>query len=140
LSSRGRRDVIIPQLHSTPTPQQQSSSSSSWFDSNKDGKMGFWERIVVLFSQTQNTKRTNPTDVTDRQRQNLLTLFRVGIPSVVAGAVASLIFPTLALTLAGMFTNAGALAVLSQDSSQFVQNFLTVAGLLFSILVGQTCE
>ena len=34
--------------------------------------------------------------------------------------------------------DAGVFAVLSQDSSQFVQNFLTVAGLLFSILVGQT--
>lgn len=28
--------------------------------------------------------------------------------------------------------------MLSQDSSQFVQNFLTVSGLLFSILIGQT--
>eukprot|EP00555_Chaetoceros_dichaeta_P007151 CAMPEP_0198261062 /NCGR_PEP_ID=MMETSP1447-20131203/9859_1 /TAXON_ID=420782 /ORGANISM="Chaetoceros dichaeta, Strain CCMP1751" /LENGTH=323 /DNA_ID=CAMNT_0043948863 /DNA_START=460 /DNA_END=1431 /DNA_ORIENTATION=+ len=34
--------------------------------------------------------------------------------------------------------DAGVFAVLSQDSSQFVQNFLTVSGLLFSILIGQT--
>jgi len=34
--------------------------------------------------------------------------------------------------------DAGVFQVLSQDSSQFVQNFLSVAGLLFSILAGQT--
>jgi hypothetical protein len=42
------------------------------------------------------------------------------------------------LGLASLFNDAGVFAVLSQDASQFVQNFLTVAGLLFSILVGQT--
>ena len=40
--------------------------------------------------------------------------------------------------LATLMNDAGVFAVLSQDSSQFVQNFLTVSGLLFSILVGQT--
>ena len=42
------------------------------------------------------------------------------------------------MNIASAVNNAGVFAVLSQDSSQFVQNFLTVTGLLFSILVGQT--
>ncbi|KAI2505238.1 hypothetical protein MHU86_9234 [Fragilaria crotonensis] len=42
------------------------------------------------------------------------------------------------MLLASSMNSAGVFQVLSQDSSQFVQNFLTVAGLLFSILVGQT--
>ncbi|KAI2489866.1 hypothetical protein MHU86_24721 [Fragilaria crotonensis] len=46
--------------------------------------------------------------------------------------------PGIAMLLASSMNSAGVFQVLSQDSSQFVQNFLTVAGLLFSILVGQT--
>jgi hypothetical protein len=63
----------------------------------------------------------------------------VGLPSLLAGIVSYLIFPFLAMTLASSVTSAGALTVLSTDSSQFVQNFLSVSSLLFSILVGQTC-
>lgn len=70
---------------------------------------------------------------------NALTLVRVGIPSILSGILAFLAFPGLALWLCTLFNgDAKVFAVLSQDSSQFVQNFLTVAGLLFSILVGQT--
>jgi hypothetical protein len=68
----------------------------------------------------------------------LATLVRVVIPSLVAGILAYFTFPFLSLSLASLFNDAGIFAVLSQDSSQFVQNFLTVSGLLFSILVGQT--
>ena len=67
------------------------------------------------------------------------TLLRVGVPSIVAGVISYLIFPFLAMTLASSISSAGALTVLSTDSSQFVQNFLSVSSLLFSILVGQTC-
>ena len=66
------------------------------------------------------------------------TLSRIVVPAVGAAAVAFLVFPPLAIFLATLLNNAGVFAVLSQDSSQFVQNFLTVGGLLFSILVGQT--
>lgn len=74
----------------------------------------------------------------ERIRFNLITLLRVGIPSIIFGIVAFFIFPALALFLASVVNDAGVFAVLSQDSSQFVQNFLTVSGLLFSILIGQT--
>ena len=68
----------------------------------------------------------------------LVTLLRVGIPSLISAIIGTFLFRFLALTLATIMNDAGVFAVLSQDSSQFVQNFLTVAGLLFSILVGQT--
>jgi hypothetical protein len=74
-----------------------------------------------------------------KSRTQWSTLLRVGGPSLLAGLVAYLAFPAAALTLASGWSNPGTFAVLSQDASQFVQNFLTVAGLLFSILVGQTC-
>ncbi len=74
----------------------------------------------------------------ERFRFQLITLFRVGIPSILAGITAFFLFPALALFLASIVNDTGVFAVLSQDSSQFVQNFLTVSGLLFSILIGQT--
>lgn len=102
-----------------------------------------FERLFRMFSQTFNAEKARPGYVKNpkvRQRVQFQTLVRVGVPSVLSGVIATLTFPAMALFLAGLWnTNPGTLAVLSQDSSQFVQNFLTVAGLLFSILVGQTC-
>ncbi len=74
----------------------------------------------------------------EKFRYQLITLLRVGIPSIISGITAFFVFPFLALFLASLVNDAGVFAVLSQDSSQFVQNFLTVSGLLFSILIGQT--
>ena len=74
----------------------------------------------------------------EKFRYQLITLMRVGIPSIISGIIAFFVFPALALFLASIVNDAGVFAVLSQDSSQFVQNFLTVSGLLFSILIGQT--
>jgi hypothetical protein len=82
--------------------------------------------------------RAEGPDQQVKRMLQLKTLARISIPSIVAGIVATVAFPFLALTLATLMNDAGVFAVLSQDSSQFVQNFLTVAGLLFSILVGQT--
>jgi hypothetical protein len=102
-----------------------------------------WRRIAGAVSQTANARTAMSSAIRsdkDRRRVQLQTLLRVGIPSVAAGCGAGLAFPALSLSLATAFSDPGVFAVLSQDSSQFVQNFLTVAGLLFSILVGQTCE
>ena len=110
---------------------------------DKADQPGLWDKVVRIFSQSANTKRASPAAIRsdeDRKRVQLLTLLRVGIPSVLAGIAAYLVFPVAALTLAGSMHDPGVFSVLAQDSSQFVQNFLTVAGLLFSILVGQTCE
>jgi hypothetical protein len=126
-------------------------------------RRGVWERLIdtVISSPKKAVQRVRDRDdsnrimddqnddhdhettilkTTPQWRVQLLTLTRVGLPSLLAGVVATLTFPAMALFLAGVWnTNPGTMAILSQDSSQFVQNFLTVAGLLFSILVGQTC-
>lgn len=116
-------------------------------DSNNDvddgGSSGRWSRQASTVSQTAAVKASSSLDAwsssrADRYKMQLTTLIRVGLPSVLAGVGAFFAFPWLALTLASMVNDAGVFAVLSQDSSQFVQNFLTVTGLLFSILVGQT--
>lgn len=120
-----------------------SSSIPELLEEIDDDDDTFMERLLRMFSQTFNAEKVRPGYVKnpkDRRRVQFVTLVRVGLPSVLTGVVATLTFPAMALFLAGLWnTNPGTLAVLSQDSSQFVQNFLTVAGLLFSILVGQTC-
>jgi len=79
-----------------------------------------------------------PERLEGRLRLGLSTVLRVFIPSVLAGVVAFYAFPALSLWLCSLFAEQGVFTVLSQDSSQFVQNFLSVSSLLFSILVGQT--
>ena len=68
----------------------------------------------------------------------LETLQRILLPSLLASVASTLFFPPLALFLSYLIADSASFAVLSVDSSQFVQNFLTVTGLTFSILVGQT--
>jgi hypothetical protein len=104
-------------------------------------KPGPWERLASAMSQTANLKVLENYEDSlyrDQAKVQLITLLRVGIPSFLAGLGAFLLFPALALTLASVMHDSGVFAVLSQDSSQFVQNFLNVSSLLFSILVGQT--
>jgi hypothetical protein len=100
-------------------------------------------KAASTFSQTAAVKANQPyynniSSNADRAKVQLITLLRVGIPSILAGLAATFVFPGLAIYMASLMNDAGVFQVLSQDSSQFVQNFLTVSGLLFSILVGQT--
>ena len=107
--------------------------------SNKSGGWGgdaLFMKMASIFSQSAATRANKPYNVAGSVQ--LVTLLRVGIPSLIAGVASTFLFPFLALFLASVMNDAGVFAVLSQDSSQFVQNFLTVSGLLFSILVGQT--
>jgi hypothetical protein len=101
-----------------------------------------FEKIAETLSTSASVKLSKKynRDVTslDTRGLNLLTLVRVGVPSILAGLLAFASFPGMALFGCSMFNDAGVFAVLSQDSSQFVQNFLSVSSLLFSILVGQT--
>lgn len=102
-----------------------------------------WKKALSVVSQTAAVKQYEDSynDIStesDKSNVQLVTMLRVGLPSILAGVVSTLAFPGLAMFLATIMNDAGVFAVLSQDSSQFVQNFLTVAGLLFSILVGQT--
>lgn len=99
-------------------------------------------------SKSRLSMQRNGVDVNWEEIQNnktslqLNTVLRVAVPAFTASLLAALVYPNLALGLAYWIgdtaNNGGVFAVLSQDSSQFVQNFLTVSSLLFSILVGQT--
>ena len=134
----------------------QFSSSSSKEDNKNDKKndndhaAGWRAGVAAVFSaisQTANVQRNFKPLKSDRERRNvqLRTLLRVSIPSILSGLMATAVFPAAALYLASGpvvgtgASAAGSLAVLANDSGQFVQNFQTVASLLFSILVGQTC-
>ena len=122
-------------MRSTNKDNSGKSSSSS----TTTGSIPIWKRAAAMISKTAamqvnadiNTKE-------DNKGVQLVTFLRVGVPAVLAGIVSTFAFPGLAMLLASTMNSAGVFQVLSQDSSQFVQNFLTVAGLLFSILVGQT--
>lgn len=108
------------------------------------GAGGIFEEMAAVFSQSATEKVSSASYASaaplnsKKSYVQLVTLLRVGIPSVLAGVASTFLFPALAMFLASIMNDAGVFAVLSQDSSQFVQNFLTVSGLLFSILVGQT--
>jgi hypothetical protein len=94
----------------------------------------FSKRAAIKMTKKYNKKPLSGTI-------QFLTLLRVGVPAIAAGLLGTFLFPGISMTLAGALSSygdAGVFAVLSQDSSQFVQNFLSVASLLFSILVGQT--
>lgn len=112
------------------------SSTAESKTNNDDGSsLSVWESIASSLSGTFAASRSSTEDPNSTQ---LVTLIRVGIPSILSALVATFAFPAISLGLASIFNDAGVFAVLSQDSSQFVQNFLTVSSLMFSILVGQT--
>jgi hypothetical protein len=101
----------------------------------------FLEKLAATFSgrvYSKISKKYNKDIAPITEKLGILTTIRVFVPAILAGFAAFYAFPGLALWLSSLWSEPGVLAVLSQDSSQFVQNFLTVAGLLFSILVGQT--
>lgn len=80
-----------------------------------------------------------PTSAPPMQFQiQLETLSRLLLPSALASLAAFFLFPPYALFLSYLINDSATFAVLSVDSSQFIQNFLTVTSLTFSILVGQT--
>jgi hypothetical protein len=135
LSQRLHKDLVL---------RRSPALSLSSEESNTGGSPSLWEKITATFSQSAARKLAKKynRDISPVSQSSfvmsVLTFVRVIVPSIVAGVIAYLIFPALCLALCTTLNDAGVFAVLSQDSSQFVQNFLTVAGLLFSILVGQT--
>jgi len=68
------------------------------------------------------------------------TLVRVGIPSISLALIAGFLYTPLSLYVANDIIHAdqGVFTVVSQDSSQYIQNILTTSGLMFSILTGYT--
>jgi hypothetical protein len=124
--------------------QQGTTNTSNTNNKNKNnnGKpIPLWKKAAAVISKTAAMEvNADVTTLPDDQGGvvQLVTFLRVGVPAMVAGIVSTLAFPALSMCLVSQLSSAGVFQVLSQDSSQFVQNFLTVAGLLFSILVGQT--
>jgi len=92
---------------------------------------------VSLYTSSDDT--TTPSlveeELTKVQKE---TLLRVTTPAILSSLASFFLFPQISLLLAQMMNDPGVYAVLSQDSSQFIQNYLTITGLLFGILVGQT--
>mmetsp|Transcript_12835 Transcript_12835/g.27225 ORF Transcript_12835/g.27225 Transcript_12835/m.27225 type:complete len:388 (+) Transcript_12835:122-1285(+) len=91
---------------------------------------------IVLDNTNTNTNNSPPQQL--ELQVQLQTLSRILLPSLGSSLLAYLLFPPLALQLSYLINDSATFAVLSVDSSQFIQNFLTVTGLTFSILVGQT--
>ncbi len=121
--------------NSIPNRRKRILSRSTMKAKNGDGLV---ETFASAASKQMTASQAVGMSGFERSKFQLITLIRVGLPSLIAGIGAFYIFPALALFLASIVNDAGVFAVLSQDSSQFVQNFLTVSGLLFSILIGQT--
>jgi hypothetical protein len=136
LSFVASSDAFVPPTRVAPGLMRTFLSASVNSDRNP---VPFWKKAAATLSQTV-AMEVNAEINTDEDNSGvqLATFLRVGVPSVLAGVVSTFIFPGLSLFLASIMNDAGVFQVLSQDSSQFVQNFLSVAGLLFSILAGQT--
>lgn len=69
-------------------------------------------------------------------RLNIVTLLRVGLPSVVAAVLGYAYFDNISLFLFHNWLSATEIQFLSSDEVQFIPSFLQVLGLLFSILAG----
>ncbi|KAI2511427.1 hypothetical protein MHU86_3038 [Fragilaria crotonensis] len=141
ITSSPSKVISFPRLQrlSVSLSNKNDKDSSNPKSASSSHNIPIWKKAAALVSKTAameinadiNTKE-------DSKGVQLVTFLRVGVPSVLAGIASTFAFPGIAMLLASSMNSAGVFQVLSQDSSQFVQNFLTVAGLLFSILVGQT--
>jgi hypothetical protein len=65
------------------------------------------------------------------------TLLRIILPSAAAASLALFFYTPFCLFLKSIM-DTGELSILANDSSQFMQNFLSLNGLLFSILAGNS--
>jgi len=69
--------------------------------------------------------------------KNWETFTRVIVPTSSAIVIGAVAYPLMSLGLKSVL-DTGELSILGNDSSQFIQNFLSVNGLLYSILCGQS--
>ena len=70
-----------------------------------------------------------------RQKLAQTTLARVAVPTLLSTLVAYVYFDNLSLLIAADLEN-GTIRLVARDEAQFIQNFLTSMGLLFTILAG----
>ena len=84
------------------------------------------------------TAITPPSDADKLARDRLVkTSVVLLVPSLAVGAISLVAFPALCRGMRSAF-GVATLAVLSGDQGQFIQNFLSVIGILFSLLIGNT--
>jgi len=79
-------------------------------------------------------------DPTNNTAVQIKTLIRVAIPSLSLAIISGLLYSPLCLFIASdlIQSDQGVFTVVSQDSSQYIQNILTTSGLIFSIFTGYT--
>ena len=95
--------------------------------------------------QMQRSSRRMAPKVTARRRSKAVfetrtrvtqnTVSRVALPTAASTAVAYVYFDNLSLLIRSTL-DAGTISILQADEAQFIQNFLTSMGLLFTILAG----
>lgn len=113
------------------------SDTNEDYENSITPKETIWEQMaVILIGGREKYDTLLPTEFNDFVQY--ISLLRVGIPALGYATVSKLIYPSLAMTLAVSINDSAVFAVVSQDASQYIQNILTVSGLVFSLLVGQT--
>ena len=92
----------------------------------------------ALLRRQHATAITPPSDADKLARDRLIkTSVVLLVPSLAVGAISLVAFPALCRGMRSAF-GVATLAVLSGDQGQFIQNFLSVIGILFSLLIGNT--
>lgn len=117
--------------------------SSAPIDVDTDGKQkmspkSIWESLALSLTSSDRSMSLPADKESLASYAQTLTLLRVSIPALLASVGTVLLYPPLSLFIAELIDDAGVFSVVSQDSSQYIQNILTTLGLTFSILVGQT--
>ena len=95
--------------------------------------------IPARFQGGADLNRRKRASLRTRTKQVLSTLVRVALPTIVATVMGLLYYDNLSLLIRSLL-DGRTLGVLMADEAQFVQNFLTVIGLLFSILAGNAYQ
>jgi hypothetical protein len=131
-------DVIGPALAFAPPPASTSPSSSRTGEGHRRHPPIPRARAASASAGGGRRPATTTMSSSGGGGVQLRTLSRILLPSLASSVAAYALFPPLSLGLSYLINDPATFAVLSVDSSQFVQNFLTVTGLTFSILVGQT--
>lgn len=70
-----------------------------------------------------------------RSKQALSSLYRVALPTIIATILGFVYFDNISIYIRSTL-EIDTIRILMEDEAQFIQNFLTVIGLLFSILAG----
>lgn len=138
----------ITNLYAGNIDEEESSSSFT-----TTTNVNIWEQLATslilkptsTFEEEDDGTYSNRLDLV-QERDTLLnycqtvTLLRVIIPSSVAALLAGLVYAPLAVAISHLsaFDHDGVYLVVSQDSSQYIQNILTTCGLMFAIMVGNT--